>query len=186
MYTRHLRATDDGLLIIWRWHSDDVDDIDEESSVRSEDQDSPLTTQMSENEAEESSEDTEESAVAFKCIGVTRDPDYQSLLAEVKDRLKNMEEVPVKLTPEPTNQFDSRAIAFQCNHNGSWQTIGYIVREALDDVHDAIAHSKIVSVKFVWVKYKVWKQSPGYYASIMVTRKGDWSRTVKRSCSSFF
>ena len=90
-----------------------------------------------------------------------------------------MEEVPVKLTPELTNQFDSRAVAF---HNGSWQTISYVVREALDDVHDAIAHSKNVSVKLVWVR----KQSPRCYASIMVTRKVDRSRTVKRCCSSVF
>ena len=33
------------------------------------------------------------------------------------------------------NLIDSKAIAFKCQIADEWQTIGYIVREALDPVH---------------------------------------------------
>lgn len=179
----HLRSTESGLLIIWDWDAghvtaddEQVDDSDDETVYSGEDDQSGSGSDT---------EDDNETTVAFKCIRVTQDAVYQSILAEVKERLKR-EKVAVKMSPEPTNQFDARAIAFQCHHRGTWQTIGYVVREALDDVHEAIETCKIVSVEFAWVKYKLLKRSPGYYTAILITRKGDWSRTVKRCCSSFY
>ena len=46
--------------------------------------------------------------------------------------------MPVNIYPEPTNRFDTKAIAFKCWINDDWHRVGYIVREALDNVHDAI------------------------------------------------
>ena len=93
------------------------------------------------------------------------------------------QEVPVKIVPEPDNQYDSKAIMFQCKLDNKWHKIGYIVREALDDVHRALEQKKIISVKFAWAKYLVvWMGSePGYYAGINIARNGEWSRKVCRA-----
>ena len=102
------------------------------------------------------------------------------------DLLADNKAVEVHLRPEPDNQWDSRAICFECLLEGRWRRIGYVVREVLDDVHTAILENKIVSVKFSWCKYKItwYRSGPGYYAGINVSRIGDWSRSVIRSQST--
>ena len=51
------------------------------------------------------------------------------------------EAVPVKIETEPKKPYDSKAI---CMVDGSWCRIGYIVREVLDEVHEAIADGHIL------------------------------------------
>ena len=63
--------------------------------------------------------------------------------------------------------------------------MGYVVREALTEVHSALVNDKIVEVKISWIKYKSWKKSPGFYAAIDITRRGEWSRLVYRARSTF-
>ena len=55
--------------------------------------------------------------------------------------------------------------------------IGYVVREVLDEVHDAI-NKKILNVSFDWIKYNVHFKSPGWYAGIRIQRHGEWSLEV--------
>ena len=124
-------------------------------------------------------------SVEFKCIGVTRDPIYQSILCDVRDSMESGDTVPVKLVPEPDNPFDSNAIAFKCLQNSVWKTFGYVVSEICGEILAAIASGDIVSVELTWVKYKLWKKSPGFYAAVKVTKKGDWSNRVKESRSTF-
>ncbi len=126
-----------------------------------------------------------QSCVDFKCIGVTRDPTYQSILLEVRDMMESGNTVPIKLCPDPDNLFDSNAIAFQCLLNSIWKTFGYVVSEICGEVLDTIESGNIISVEFTWVKYKLWKKSPGFYAAVRITRKGEWSRRVKHSRSTF-
>ena len=94
--------------------------------------------------------------------------------------------VPVKIVHEHDNPYDSKAIAFMCQLDNKWQRIGYVVRECLDHVHEAIASNKIVSVMFSWVKYLVcWSRcGPGYYAGIDVTIQGEWPSEVVRCAST--
>ena len=63
--------------------------------------------------------------------------------------------------------------------------IGYVVREALDSIHDAWDGGSITEVKFSWVKYLVtWTRSgPGYYTGINITRVGQWSTAVHKCAS---
>ena len=51
----------------------------------------------------------------------------------------------MRLIPEPHN-VDSKAIALQCELDGKWLQIGYIVKELLDEVHVA---KKILRVGFI-------------------------------------
>ena len=61
----------------------------------------------------------------------------------------------MKLQPEPDNQFDCKAIAIITAVEDKWERIGYMVKEALDDVHEAINNNKILSVSFAWLKYRI-------------------------------
>ena len=84
------------------------------------------------------------------------------------------------MVPEPDNPVDAKAIAFVTVWDGKWQRIGYVVREALDDVHSAMNNKQIVNICFDWVKLHInWICSGfGYYTAISVTKVGKWSQTV--------
>jgi len=83
------------------------------------------------------------------------------------------------------NSYDSKAIAFKCWIDEEWHRIGYIVCEALEDVHDAKTNDHITNVSFAWAKYLVsWTRSgPGYFGGINITKYGEWSSKVC-ACSS--
>ncbi len=93
--------------------------------------------------------------------------------------------VPVKLLPEPENPYDASAIAFKCLHDSEWKTIGYIVSEICKDVQAAIDNGFVVSVEFAWVKYKILRKRPGFYAAVRITRTGEWSQKVREARSTF-
>ena len=88
--------------------------------------------------------------VVFKCIGSNRDPCMQSVLHQARDRMLSGLSVPERMTPEPTNIVDSRAIVFEFQLNRKWEKIGYVVD---DYVHSAITGNLIMSVEFKCIKY---------------------------------
>ena len=110
--------------------------------------------------------------VSFKCIGSTKEDRYQDALVLVSHILAKGEHVECAIKPEPDNPMDSRAIAFNCKLDGKWRRIGYIVQEAVEDVHDALKQKAIMKVMFDWVKFKITWAKPGWYAAIKITRIG--------------
>ena len=124
--------------VIWQWEWVDTNDIesDEESTT------SITVIPEIPPPSSESEEDGCDAAfsigfspivtytVTFKCIGCTKDTSYQETLAHIS-QLRNSSEVSCKLVPEPDNPANSCAIAFKCNIDGIWCTIGYVVKEAL-------------------------------------------------------
>ena len=68
------------------------------------------------------------------------------------------------------NPYDMNAIAFKYMHQNECKSIGYVVAEICNEVQAAIDNNDIVSVEFSWVKYKLWKRNPGFYAAIRITR----------------
>ena len=95
--------------------------------------------------------------------------------------LEQGEQVLVKTVPEPDNQYDSKAITFQCKLDAKWGTL----LEKLSTMYTcrALEQKKIISVKFAWAKYLVvWMRSgPGYYAGINIALNGEWSPEVCRA-----
>lgn len=88
--------------------------------------------------------------------------------------------------PEPRNPVNAKAIAIKCQLDDSeWHRVGYIVREAIDDVHRALQANAITSVSFGWVKFRInfHRSGPGFYAAIAIIRTGCWS-TVVCNCAS--
>ena len=75
----------------------------------------------------------------------------------------------MRLQPEPDNPVDNNAIVFVCQVvPDQWERIGYVVKEACDDVHEAINRNKILSVLFAWVRLCVYFRNPGWYARIKI------------------
>ena len=191
VYVRHLRSVEPGkILVIWEGeieqvhvaNSEESSDSSNESRSRESNQ---APTPQSESSGSDQDADVTEHSETFKVIGVLRDPDIQTLLNELIVRRDRGEHVTVRLTPEPTNVFDTRAICFEAHHNETWKRIGYVVREILEEVHSAINSGRIRNVEFEWVKYKLWKKAPGYYAAVSVTRTGPWSQSVHKARSTF-
>ena len=88
-------------------------------------------------------------SVVFKCIGCHKESRYQEVLALAqRKRARDGANIPLKLQPEPSNPMDSKAIAFMCKADTDWERIGYVVQEALDDVHEAINTNKILALSF--------------------------------------
>ena len=168
------------VLIIWEWAHviEDVNNDTGSSHDHGSDNDSS-------SDYDEHAPSPTTSSVLFKCIGVTRDPMYQSIQSDVRDKMQTGTIIPVKFLPETNNPYDPNAIAFQCWHKNQWSTIGYVVAEICTEVQAAIDNNDIVHVEFSWVKYKLWKKNAGFYAAIKVTRKGQWSQKVIKAKSTF-
>ena len=76
--------------------------------------------------------------VTFKCVGTNHDPARQDVLSDVSQALRQGDIVAARAEPEPTNQYDSDAIALLLHWKDKWHTIGYVVHECLDHVHHAL------------------------------------------------
>ena len=124
--------------------------------------------------------------IIFKCIGATRDKNQQEALEKAFCARENGGSVAVKIESEPTNPYDSKAICFKCKVEGTWCRIGYIVREVLDEVHQALRENKILYVRFAWVKFLLhWTRcGPGFYAGVYIARKGEWSQRCVQAAST--
>ena len=86
----------------------------------------------------------------------------------------------VRLTPEPNNVKDSRAIAFQCELDRKWFQIGK------GAIHAALRNKQILNVRFSWIKFITdWRRSgPSYFAGINISKNGDWDPTVTQFSST--
>ena len=148
------------VFIIWKWlwaeqeQEDVVSDCSEEKDSIIVIPETPLTSEDdadmdtdNDGSVAEALQDTFHT-VTFKCIDSTKEHNYQEVLASVALVRRQGGNVAVRLEPEPTNPVDSKAIAFQCKVNGTWSTIGYVVSEILDEVHQALSTNCITDVEF--------------------------------------
>ena len=180
--TDNLHFSPNGVVIIWKWRvmtsaSDGESDSTEKESSETQSMRGGYNSDVEEDRTSE---------LTFKCIGTTKTTDYQQVLQRARDIRSRGSPVSVKLVHEPQNPCDSRAIAFKCEVDGKWQTIGYVVSELLEEVHAAINAGSILSVQFAWIRYITdWSRSgPGFFAGIAIERIGEWSSTAKRAAST--
>lgn len=64
----------------------------------------------------------------------------------------------------------------------------YIVREALDAVHNALEKKLIIDISIDWIKYIVhWsRSSPGWYAGVKIIKQGKWPKEAISSVCTLF
>lgn len=185
VYVRHLKSLTEGLLIIWGWS----DTNDSENAQIDEGQSSSCNNTSTESDLSEDElvKCKETSTVNFKCVGVTRDAFYQETLKKAFLARKEGKSVCVRLTPQPDNPYDSHAVAFECQVDGSWGVFGYVIKELCDHVLDAISKEEIIDVDFVWIKYKILKTTgAGYYTAVRVTKKKEWAQIVHTLSDTMF
>ena len=128
-----------GVFVVWKWEWTVVEESESEEEEDSREQRNPHlhSDSESDNGTELSPPDflpTQTHTVTFKCIGTVHDNDGQVLLSRISKMLREDGKVEVRVSPEPDNEHDSQAIAFQCHVNHKWQRIGYVVRECLSHV----------------------------------------------------
>ena len=176
--------SDHEVFVAYAWRLKQDSDSEDSSSVASESTNS-VPSSPSETEVDISSSLTTHT-LTFKCMGTVKDPNHQKVLSKAAALLKNGNEPPVRLRPEPENSFDANAIAFDCLIDNDWRRIGYVVQDVLLDVHDALSKKEIISIKLAWVKFLLcWRRSgPGYYAGINISKQGSWSLTCKHFAST--
>ena len=121
--------------------------------------------------------------VTFKCIGSTEEAQYQEVLSCAAARLNRGEVVPCQVLPEPSNPVDSEAICIQFKLD-RWYCVGYIILEALPELHVALRGKKVTKVSINWIKYIIYWRTPGWYTGINITTIGEWSSTIVRSQSA--
>ena len=92
-------------------------------------------------------------------------------------KLENGQEVKVQIQPEPDNDFDSNAIAVMLNYGTGWHTVGYIARELTSEIHPLIKRSNI-KVAISKISFRLTYLLTGYFATLNITRKGQWSPRV--------
>ena len=163
------------MFVAYTWEWQDYCNNDSEEPEEHED---PAESSQSEDEPDPFDSGFVTHTITFKCIGASRDDKQQETLQAVAKCIKEGKEVPIRLQPEPDNPVDCNAIAFQCCVHNDWSRVGYVVQEALPEVHDAIQKHAIVSVRFASVKFLLcWSRcGPGFYAGINIAKKGSWSR----------
>lgn len=175
--------------MVWRWNwreefcFGDEDESSTEITVIPE-------TQVSECSSSDGEKDSDEDGlldvnasmithtVTFKCIGCTKEQSYQETLAAIAQIQNRGEVVTCKIVPEPNNPVNAKAIAIKCKVDEIWCTVGYIVREALKEVHEALQKNEIIGVSINWVKFVIYWKKPGWYAGVSIKRVGEWSHTV--------
>ena len=121
----------------WHWKQYDDDDLEDESRSTT----PSLPSSPSESELDFDAGFTTHT-VTFKCMGTTKDADHQEALRSASCLLGEGSNVPIRLQPEPDNQVDANAIAFECQIGNDWKRIGYVVRDTLVEVHEAISERK--------------------------------------------
>ena len=183
-----LNLPSQGAIVIWEWEWVDKDNVTHVS-------DTVLSHNSIENDESSEMEFGSDTSVSieelpvytetFKCIGCQHDLEAQQVLQIVSQMMRNGDIVPVNIFHEPSNRYDSRAMAFKCWIRDEWKRIGYVVKETLDAVHNAKDRSEITDVSFKWAKYLVtWSRSgPGFYAGINISKRGQWPREVA-ACAS--
>lgn len=171
-----------GALFVWKWQSLTLFNSDGSSvEESSEEESSDPEPQQSSHSARGATH-----SITFKCIGATKSQDYQRALRKGRDILRSGQAVPVAIVHEPSNPRDSKALAFVCTLEDKKHTIGYIIREVLDEVHLAISNGSIVSVKVAWIRYITdWTRSgPGFFAGINIEIFGRWSANAASHAST--
>lgn len=123
--------------------------------------------------------------IAFKVMGVTKLEGVQNLLLKMRELHDEGANLSIILSPEPDNPVDRDAIAFKCNLDGTFITLGYIARNLTGEVSAAMKDNLITEIKLKYIRYRFWQSGPGYYAAVNITRKGMWSSKVCMHASTF-
>lgn len=125
---------------------------------------------------ENASGDDRDHTLPFKVLGVQFKQRQRHLEAAFQ-KLENGEEVSVDIKREPDNDYDSNAIAVLLNYGTGWYTVGYMAKELTNDIHPLLETANI-KVAISHIRFRVTYLLTGFYLTLNITRKGQWSPRV--------
>ena len=109
----------EGLFVLWHWEwvepSNEVTDEDISQEPDGTSDHEILSSGEESSTTDNTTADIEQvpkHTIAFKCIGASRDPESQEVLALAAKRKKEGQTIDVTLCPEPQNKYGAKAIAF--------------------------------------------------------------------------
>ena len=146
MNTTATKLVPEGLFVLWNWEW--IEPGNDSPALSA----SPSTSGNSDEELSSEGDKTSTAAddetsdlepvqkhtVTFKCIGASRYPECREVLALAAKRMREGQTIDVMPCPEPHNKYDAKAIVFVIKENDKWKCVGYVVREALDSIHEAM------------------------------------------------
>ena len=132
---------------MWKWAWEDTpsssgpsSNTDSESSPQCEEE-----NESDEGESVDPIKSVTNHTVIFKVMGTVKEKRYEQVLEKVASLLDEGKSIPVRVRPEPDNPYDSKALLFECELEHQWRPIGYVVRDAIDAVHDALNKKSLKS-----------------------------------------
>jgi hypothetical protein len=113
-------------------------------------------------------------------MGVTNDPLRQNHLMFAQDKIEkgNVDDVEVRIRPDPQNCYDCNAIAVEINYGSGWNTIGFILKDLTKYIHPLIQRNKLCGQRVGHIRFRTHWSTPGYYILIYLKCKGMWPREV--------
>lgn len=122
-------------------------------------------------------EDPTHHTLPFKVLGVAYSAERQKHLENafiiLRERL-----VKAKIVPEIDNAYDKNAIAVMLDYGHGWVKIGYIAKELTQFLHPLLKCDHITSVSLKHINFRTSYLRAGFYATVQITRKGQWENTI--------
>ena len=145
---------------------------------------------ISEEEDEEDGEEDEGSngcdndltlhSLPFKVMGVAYSAERQKHL-ENAFQIFREGNVKAKIAPESDNPYDKDAISVMLDYGHEWSKIGYIAKELTKFLHPLLKQGFITNVSLKHINFKTSYLKVGFYATIQITRKGQWENSVLKA-----
>lgn len=145
--------------------------------------DEPMTTSTNDitpghtESSEEDDDNNTEHTLPFKVMGVAYSAQRQKHL-ENAFQIVRERNVLANIVPESDNPYDKHAIAVMLDYGQDWSKIGYISKELTRFLHPLLKHCLITNVSLKHINFRTNYLRVGFYATIQVTRKGQWENSV--------
>lgn len=166
--------------VFWKWtlnnnESTSVSDVTQRPTRSSEEE----IRDDSEDDFEDGddNDDLTHHTVPFKVMGVAYSAERQKHL-ENAFQILHERMVKAKIVPESDNAYDKNAIAIMLDYGHDWIKIGYIAKELTQFLHPLLKCGYITNVLLKHIKFRTSYLRPGFYATIQITRKGQWENSV--------
>ena len=89
--------------------------------------------------------------------------------------------VKAKVVPEPDNPHNKDAISVVLDFGHEWTKIGYIAKELAKFLHPLLKQCSITNVLLKYINFRTSYLTVGFYATIQITRKGQWEKAVLKA-----
>ena len=165
--------------VLWKWTQNkgaptvtSASDIAPSHTESSEEKD-----QSDDHDEDEDDDNSTEHTLPFKVMGVAYSAERQKHLENAFQILRERN-VEAKIVPESDNPYDKNAIAVMLDYGHDWSKIGYIAKELTKFLHPLLKCGFITNVSLKHINFRTTYLRVGFYATIQVTRKGQWENSV--------